>query len=317
MPRLLSRAVLVLGGATAATAAAWLISSATASADTLPPVVSPGTAAVMAAPAGSPVLTNNVIASSAGITKGISTAGSGNPGSGRATSTTSQASGVGDASKPFETGLSSVVSTVADPVTSAGSTAVDAVTEPSQHAVLALPASLPVVPSAGPAGLGQLTNGLRAAVGQLGDRLPVGRDLPTELVGHLGRGTISTPAVPAVPAQPTTVTGKYRPTVQAFPFAAGQHRKLGAGTGSEVGTHATGSLPLMPAAPGSSPFGPLAVPTMPGNGGGSGNGFAAPSGLATGDGSQLLPEPHVVDVFSPATELASVMPGKQPGVTPD
>ncbi|HEX3784407.1 MAG TPA: hypothetical protein VHX38_32510 [Pseudonocardiaceae bacterium] len=299
MPRLLSRALLVLGGATAATAAAWLLSSATASADTLPTVVSSGQAAIVA-PATSPVAHDTMPGS---LDSGSLNSGNVLP---------SKENG---ANKPSETELSAAVSTVSDPVTDAGSTAVDAVTEPSQHAELPLPASLPSVPSANPAGLDQLTNGLSAAVGQLGGRLPVSHDLPTQLIGHLGRGAVSTPAAPATPAQPT-VAGKYRPTVRDFPFAAGQHGKLAGVTGRDLSRPATGSLPLAPGTPGSSP---LTVPVMPGSGGGSGNGFAAPAGLGltAGNGSQILPEPHVVDVFSPATEPASVMPGKQPGVTPD
>jgi hypothetical protein len=292
MPRLLSRALLVLGAATAATAAAWLISSATASADTLPSVVSPSPAAVAAgSTSGAPFAATNATGSTAANTA---------------------VSKTDDANKPFETGLSSAVSTVADPVADAGSTAVDVVTEPSQHAVLPLPASLPVVPGANPAGLDQLTNGLRATVGRLGN-LPVGSDLPAQLVGHLAN-----PVAPAVPGQPTSVTGKNRPAPQSFSFAAARHDALGGQTGHGADQHATGSLPLAPA-PGSSPLSPLTVPATPGNGGGSGSGFAAPAGLGlgAGNGSQFFPELHVVDVFSPATELAPVMPGKQPGVTPD
>ncbi len=283
--RLLSRALLVLGGVTAATAAAWLISSATASADTLPSVVSPGQAVVT--------------------------------GSGLA-DLTNKASGAQSASKPFGTGLSSAVSSVSDPVADAGSTALNAanvVTEPSRHVVLPLAADLPATP----AGLDQLTTGLRGAVGQLGDRIPVDTALPAQLVGHLGRGAVSTPAVPATPAQPST-TGRYRTGTQSFPVAARQHGKPGIDASSVVGQHhPVGSLPLAPSTPGSSPFGPLTFPAVPGSGGGSGNGFAASAGLGlvAGSGSPISPELHVVDVLSPAVEPASVMPGKQPGVTPD
>ncbi len=175
MPRLLSRALLVLGGATAATAAAWLLSSQTAAADSLPSV--PAT-----------------------TVQAVSTA---------STSDTAAA--------PFETPLSTTVSSVADPVTDAGSTAVNAVTEPSQHAVLPLPA----VPDTTSAGLGQLTTGLRGTVGQLDERLPVGRDLPAQLIQHLTRTPVATPAAPSVAVPVPASTTPHRIRVQGMPMFFG------------------------------------------------------------------------------------------------
>ena len=263
MPRLLSRALLVLGGATAATAAAWLLSSGTASADTMP--------AVPNAPAG--------------VTHVVSTSDS--------------------AAAPFETPLSTAVSSVTDPVTDAGSTAVDAVTQPSQHA-------LPL-PAANATGLDQLTTGLRATVGQLGDKLPVSKELPAQLVQHLGRTPVSTPAVPVIAVPLTPTTPRHLP-MQPVPFA-GQHSHLANRAGdvfpAQHGNHGT------PSAPGTTaPSSPLTVPAMPG---GSGTGFAAPAGvgLPSGNAGHLFPELHVIDVLAPATEPTAVMPGKQPGVTPD
>ena len=185
MPRLLSRALLVLGGATAATAAAWLLSSGTAAADPMPQVPS-------------------------GVTNVVSTSDS--------------------ASTPFETPLSTAVSSVADPVTDAGSTAVDAVTQPSQHA-------LPL-PAADSAGLDSLTTGLRATVGQLGDRLPVSKDLPAQLVQHLGRTPVSTPAVPVLAVPLTPATPRHLP-MQPVPFAS-QHSHLADNAG-DVSPHSTGN----------------------------------------------------------------------------
>lgn len=268
MPRLLSRALLVLGGATAATAAAWLLSSGTAAADPLPPVPH----------------------AAAGVTQVMSTSDS--------------------AATPFETPLSTAVSSVADPVTDTGSTALDAVTQPSQHA-------LPL-PTADSTGLNtvpvELTTGLRATVGQLGDKLPVSKDLPAQLVQHLGRTAVSTPAVPvdAIPVAPTTP--RHLP-MQPVPFA-GQHSHLAdhAGDVSGAGQDNHGA-PIAPGNP--APSSPLTVPAMPG-GSGTG-GFSGPVGLGLTGGSAgyLFPELHVIDVLAPATEPAAVMPGKQPGVTPD
>jgi hypothetical protein len=253
MPRLLFRALLVLGGATAATAAVWLLSSGTASAAEMPSVPQV------------PGLTARVMSTS-------------------------------------DMGVSTTVSSVAD-----------AVTEPSQDAVLPLPA----VPTAAPAGLGQLTTGLRDTVGQFGDKLPVDKDLPAQLVQHLGRTPVSTPAVPtvAVPALPSTP--RHLP-MQPAPFA-GQHDRSG-GVVDQTGDAYSGAngAPRGPRNPGDSPFGPLTVPVMPGSGSGNG-GFAGPAGvgLASGIAEHLFPELHVVDVLAPAIEPARVMPGKQPGVTPD
>lgn len=256
MPRLLSRALLVLGGATAATAAAWLLSSGTASAAEMPSV---------------PQVP--------GITAPV-------------TSTS-------------DMGVSTTVSSVAD-----------AVTEPSQHAVLPLPA-VPAVPAAAPAGLGQLTTGLRDTVGRLGDKLPVDKDLPTQLVQHLGRTPVSTPAVPTV-AVPVLPTPRHLP-MQPAPFA-GQHGKTGGVADQTGGAHSDANgAPRAPHNPGNSPFGPLTVPAMPGGNGSGNSGFAGPAGvgLASGIAEHLFPELHVVDVLAPAIEPARVMPGKQPGVTPD
>jgi hypothetical protein len=162
-----------------------------------------------------------------------------------------------------------------------------------------------------------LTNGLRDAVGQLGGRLPVDRGLPTALVQHLGRTEISTPAAPATYQQSTAI-GQYRFSAREFPMRAAQHGKPGS-SGHGGSQHGVGGQPLAPRTPGSTPFGPLAVPVMPGSGGSGGGGFAAPAGvgLTANSGCQLFPDLHVVDVCSPATVPAPVMPGKQPGVTPD
>ncbi|HEY2694566.1 MAG TPA: hypothetical protein VGJ45_03800 [Pseudonocardiaceae bacterium] len=261
MPRLLSRALLVLGGATAATAAAWLLSSGTAAADPMPQVPS-------------------------GVAHVVSTSDS--------------------AATPFETPLSTAVSSVADPVTDAGSTAVDAVTQPSQHA-------LPL-PAADSTGLDSLTTGLRATVGQLGDRLPVSKDLPAQLVQHLGRTPVSTPAVPVVAVPLTPATPRHLP-MQPVPFAS-QHSHLADNAGdvspAQHGEHGT------PLAPGNTaPAVPLTVPAMPGGSGAGG--FASPAGLGltSGTAGYLFPELHVIDVLAPAAVPAAVMPGKQPGVTPD
>ena len=256
MPRLLSRALLVLGGATAATAAAWLLSSQTASADQLP--------SVPQAPA--------AVAS------------------------------------PFETPLSSAVSSVADPVTDAGSKAVDVVTVPSQHAL-----PLPTVP-ADAAGIGQLTTGLRAAVGQLGDKLPVSKDLPAQLVQHLGRTPVSTPAQPSDAVVLTPSTPRHLP-MQPVPFAA-QHSHLANNSG-DVSTagHSDHGVPLVPGNSGNST--PLTVPATPGGSGAGG--FAGPAGLGltSGTAEHFFPRLHVFDVLAPAIAPVAVMPGKQPGVTPD
>jgi hypothetical protein len=268
MPRLLSRALLVLGGATVATAAAWLLSSGTAAADPMP--------SVPQAPAGA--------------THVVSTSDS--------------------AATPFETPLSTAVSSVADPVTDAGSTAVEPVTQPSQHA---LPLPLPL-PTAGSTGLDSLTTGLRATVGQLGDKLPVSKDLPTQLVQHLGRTPVSTPAVPVVAVPVAPATPRHLP-LQPVPFAA-QHSHLAEHPGDvSPAPHGERGTPLAPG--NTAPAVPLTVPAMPG-GSGTG-GFASPAGLGLPSGSAgyLFPELHVIDVLAPAAVPASVMPGKQPGVTPD
>jgi hypothetical protein len=266
MPRLLSRALFVLGGATAATAAAWLLSSGTASADTMPQV---------------PSLATHVVSTS------DSTA----------------------AVTPFETPLSTAVSTVADPVTDAGTAAVTAVSVPSQHAVLPLPAA--------PAGLDQLTTGLQTAVGQLGDRLPVSKDLPAQLVQRIGHAPVSTPAAPSTAAPLGQLTPRHLP-MQPTPFAG--HGRIGGVVGNADGSHqGDRGAPLDPQHPSNSPIDPLTVPAMPGGSGNGSSGFAGPAGvgLPTGAVAALSPELHVVDVLAPATEPASVLPGKQPGVTPD
>jgi hypothetical protein len=264
MPRLLSRALLVLGGATAATATAWLLSSGTAAADTMP---------------SAPQVP-------AGVTHVVSTSDS--------------------SATPFETPLSTAVSSATDPVTDAGSTAVDAVTQPSQHA-------LPL-PAADSTGLDQLTTGLRATVGQLGDRLPVSKDLPAQLVQHLGRTPVSTPAVPVVAAPVAPATPRHLP-MQPVPFA-GQHSHLADHAGDLFpAQHGESGTPLAPGH--TAPAVPLTVPGMPG---GSGTGsFAGPAGLGLPSGAPgyLFPELHVIDVLAPATVPSAVMPGKQPGVTPD
>ena len=270
-PRLLSRALLVLGGATAATAAAWLLSSQTASADPLSSVPSVPAAT---APAMS---TSDTTAT------------------------------------PFETPVSTTVSSVADPVTDAGSTAITAVTEPSQHAVL----PLPTVPDTTSAGLGRLTTGLRGTVGQLDERLPVDRDLPAQLIQHLTRTPVSTPAAPSVALPVPSSTVPHRITGQDGPFA-GQHSRIGGVVGEAAEPFAGDrGRPHTPHDPGSVPFGPL-VPAMPGTGG-NGGGFAGPAGLGltSGAAEAILPELHVVDVLAPAIEPVPVLPGKQPGVTPD
>ena len=277
MPRLLSRALLVLGGVTAATAAAWLLSSGTASADPLPSVPQV------------PALTASALS-------------------------TSDSAGTAVASKPFETPLSTAVSSAADPVTEAGSTAVNAVTKPSQHAVLPLSA----VPATTPADLDQLTTGLRAAVGQLGDRLPVSPGLSDQLLPHLGRTPVSTPTVPSVVAPADSSTPRHLP-MQAAPFA-GAHSRAGGVLGQVDGPgQGDGGKPLAQHKSGNSPFSPLTVPGMPGGSGSGSVGFAGPAGvgLPSGSPAHLFPELHVLDVLAPAIEPVRVMPGKQPGVTPD
>ena len=260
MPRLLSRALLVLGGATAATAAAWLLSSQTASADPLP--------SVPQAPA--------AVAS------------------------------------PFETPLSTAVSTITDPMTDAGAKAVDVVTVPSQHAL-----PIPVVP-ADSTGIDALTTGLRATVGQLGTTLPVSKDLPAQLVQHLGRTPVSTPAQPSDAIGTAPTTPRHLP-MQPVPFAAAQHSHLATNPGDVSGAgQGDHGVPLAPGKPGNStPFAPLTVPAMPGGNGTSG--FAGPAGLGLTSATteHLFPQLHVVDVLAPATAPVAVMPGKQPGVTPD
>jgi hypothetical protein len=261
MPRLLSRALLVLGGATAATAATWLLSSGAASADPLPSVPSV------------PAATAHALSTS------------------------------DTAAVPFETPLSTTVSSVAAPVTEAGSTAVDAVTVPSQHEVLETSSS---------AGLDQLTTGLRGAVGQLDDRLPVSRDLPGQLIQHLTRTPIATPAAPSV-ATPAPTTARH------VKVQAGQHSRVGGVVGRIAGPFAgERGRPHGPHNPGSVPLGPLTVPAMPGTSG-NGGGLAGPAGLGltTGGTEAIFPDLHVVDVLTPAIEPAPVLPGKQPGVTPD
>ncbi len=262
-PRLLSRALLVLGGATAATAAAWLLSSQTASADPL--------SSVPSAPA---------------VVQGLSTS---------------------DTSATLDTAVTSFETPL--------STTVSAVTEPSQRAVLPLP-TVPATTT--PVGLDQLTTGLRGTVGRLGDRLPVERDLPTQLVQHFARTPVSPPAAPSIAVPAAAPVAPHHITVQDGPFV-GQHSRIGGVVGSIAGPFdgGRGTQPA-PRSPGSVPFPPLTVPGLPGTGGSSG-GSAGPAGLGltTGDAGAILPEPHVVDVLAPATEPVAVLPGKQPGVTPD
>lgn len=241
--RLVTRTLLVLGGTVAATVVGWLISSATASADTLPDLAVPGT---HAGPA---------------------------------------------------------------PVSATVTGMLDAVGVPA----------IPPPPT--------VAGALRGAVTQIGDQVPVGRDLSvTPLAAwsatppHPSPGPVpaaasqSGPAIGSATARPITA----ETTVAPIP--------PGPATVVRPVTHA-GPVPLAvpaslaPPAPGSpvapAPWSPVTVPAAP-VGGSVGN---APGGAGLGlaEASGVLPVPglDVVRVLPVTARPGQVTAGKQPGITPD
>jgi hypothetical protein len=282
--RMLSRGLFVVGGTVAATATAWLISSAPASADTLPAAPAP------------PVASSGVLGAVTGTTSG----------------TTSLVTGTVEQ-------LAAPVAQVAAPV---AHTVTPVVTQ-TAAAVLAPPAA--------PAKLDKVTGALTDTVHQL--------RLTDDLAGHLAAPDVTAGLTRILPvAAPTTrpvapSTGHQTAPTAAAPPAA--HPVVGSSTAPTAAlstahagrrpAHAT-ALGLHHSAGGSpatrhsshrapAPFAPPASPaSSSGNGGQQGPGNPT---VGVAFGLPAVPGLNVVRVPAPTDAPAPVMPGKQPGVTPD
>ncbi|WP_367133946.1 hypothetical protein [Saccharothrix sp. HUAS TT1] len=255
--RLLSRALLVVGGTVAGTAAAWALSTSAASAQ---------------APVEHDAVTDVALA-------------------GRAVDV------------PVEV-LSGVRGT---PV---GET-------PVGRAVQGLDAALgaPRVPEPSRPDLRRVADDLRDTVGHVGVVLqprspePVGADVVG--VAAARRATETTPAATAVPVSAGTpvvqgVFDKFSRTWQAAPR---QPVTALSDTGAPSLPGDPSGLPSMPVAP----LGAPAHCSCGGDGSGSSSGGGGP--FTAGSAGQT--DPAVARALLPATERNVVMPGKQPGITPD
>jgi hypothetical protein len=295
MPRLLSRTLFVLGGAVATTAAAWLISSASASADTMP-----GT------PAAGP-LTGTVSDTASGA--------HGGPVSGSLTSVGVPA-GSGE------------VPALPHPALPSPSTLPSSSTLPHPPALPgapALPSALTLPANHDPAdGVSGVTGELRSAVSQIGTHMPVDR----------GVSVAPLPAWPSTPAPVSTSTGRsgqvggpadagsrpvvpavVAPLIEAGPAAAVRH-VVDRSTARPV--HPAGPVaPSAPAAPNPTPWSPVTMPAAPGGGGFGGATGSGGDGMIDQSGAPHVPGLDVIRVVPVTASLGRVTAGKQPGITPD
>jgi len=238
--RLVTRTLLVLGGTVAATAVGWLISSATASADTLPDLAVPGTHADPA---------------------------------------------------PVSTTVTGMLDAVRVP----------AISPP------------PAVAGA-----------LRGAVTQLGNHVPVGRDIP---VTPLAAWSVPSPqaprTVPAAASQSGPAIGSAaRPitaetTVAPIPPGPATVVQRYGVTHADPGPSAVPAFLTLPA-PGSppAPWSPMTVPAAPAGSVGNAPGGA---GLGLADASGVLPVPglDVMRALPVTARPGQATAGKQPGISPD
>jgi hypothetical protein len=300
VPRLLSRTLVVLGGAVAATATAWLISSASASADTLP-APDPGSLAT-----GQPV---GAVSSALGS---ITTA----PHAALAPRAVSGTSTLPYISPPYISPPHiSTRSSTSLPV------AISTLVQPANHD----PAT----------GVGKVTGALSTAVGRIGSEMPVGHgvavtqlpvwpSIPISVSTPAGRsGSVRGPAPAesryAVTAAARPVTTGPVAAVRSVPDRAVARPVVGRATTRHVGHRPVLPFrPVVPSAPVRSPWSPVTVPTTPGGGGGVGGSSGAGGvGLVDQAGTPHVPAFDAIRVVPVTTPLGRVTAGRQPGTTPD
>jgi hypothetical protein len=265
MPRLLSRALLVLGGAVAATATAWLITSAPASADALPALP-----------------------------------------------------GIPGISSPSPD-LTAVTGAVSDTLTSVG--------VPS---VRAHPAAVPL-PAQAAAKVRGVTGELRAAVGKLGYRVHVAKDIDRDIDRAIDKDlTAAAPPLTVLPSTPQVVpTPAGRSPARTLPIAAATivapvpvgppvAQRSGDRPSPRPSTHTTPHTavltPSSPVAP--AQWAPATLPSAPAGGGA---GAPGPGGLGLLDTAGAFPVPglDLVCAVPVTTPLGTGTAGRQPGSTPD
>lgn len=291
LAKLASRALIVLGGAVTVTAAGWLISSATASADTLPPSsvpvsqvsVSHDMSHDVSTPAGPLSGPMDVLRGSVGGTLGGTAA-----------------------AKPLSLPLITPA-TLTKPVT--------LVTPATVDGWRGWPASWNN-------GWNQVTGSLRSAVTQLGQatwdraaavRLPnpltsLATGSPASAVSHVGH-----PDTPAPAAMPS---------VHPAPLARPALSRLGGGT-PYSSHHAAGPRPVSttpgaPRAPSHTPRFPCGAPASgtSGSAGGS-SGAGGLAGVGERSSYPMLPGVRRIGVSAPNEPARRMTAGRQPGVTPD
>lgn len=300
MPRLLSRTLFVLGGAVATTAAAWLISSASASADTMP-----------TAPAAGP-LTGTVSGTASDVTSGAHSG----PVSGTLTSVGVPA-GSGE--------VPALPHTPALPSTSALPSPTALPHTPALPGASTLPGALTLPANHDPAdGVSGVTGELRSAVSQIGTHVPVDR----------GVSVAPLPAWPSTPAPVSTSTGRSGPV--DGPAVAGARRVVTAVVAPLVKAGSAAAVrhvverstarpvhpaapvaPSAPTAPSPTPWSPVTMPAAPGGGGLGGAPGSGGVGMIDQSGAPQVPGIDVIRVVPVTAPLGRVTAGKQPGITPD
>jgi hypothetical protein len=294
MPRLLSRTLFVLGGAVAATATAWLISSATATAATMP------------------------------------TSGSAAPASGALSGAVSDVAHPDGTTSPTALVTHDPValpgsSALPGPVTLPGPSALP--TLAALHAPRAL-AGVPILTLPAnhdpAAGVGDVTGELRTAVSQIGSHVPVSRGVAVTPLPV--RPRTSTPAsAPAGRSGPVSGQAVSRPLPTATAVAARPVQVGPATAARSVVEHPAhrrahpvrSAVPTSPAAPAPTPWSPVTVPAAPGGGGPGGTPGAGGVGLVEQPGAPQVPGPDAIRVVPVTAPLGRATSGKQPGITPD
>jgi hypothetical protein len=296
MPRLLSRTLFVLGGAIAATATAWLISSATASAATVP---LPGSGAPV-----SGALSDSV----AGLAHPDALAAPAvrvttSPG---ALTTHHAVALPGSSALPGPSALPTVVAPHAPPALAG----VPILTLPANHD----PA----------AGVGSVTGELRTAVSQIGAHVPVSHGVavtplpvwpPVPVSASAPAGRSGPAGVQAVSWSPPTATAVATRPVEAGPATA--VRSVVEHPVHRQAHRVRSAVPASPAAPAQTPWSPVTVPAAPGGGGPGGTPGAGGVGLVEQPGAPQVPGLDAIRVVPVTSPLGRATSGKQPGITPD
>lgn len=292
--RWLSRALLTVGGAVAGTAAAWVIGSATASADTaLPPQDSPATVSVTPVTDAAVAATDDVLGGLSGLV-----------------------GGAGGAASQFDTGKPPAAATSSDQQAARQATGAvhdftrNAVLQPAQRLLSPLE-QISRQPQDAPRVLGQA---LTPSTGFLDLLRPQGALIAAQGL-PLGQSTDRTPAASA---ERNDAVAETAPAAVDVP-AVESHADLAYPTVNSYGQqdrHHAARSEQVPSAPQRAPAAPSGLPFVPG---GSATGGHIDGPLLGGVPANGLTVREATGLRAArfASRHTPVQPGTQPGVTPD